>query len=110
MRSLNVQKQFILNGLSVDPLSFQQDGAGTSAGLVADDPVVAIGEGVDLGLKIIRQVVVLERDAVLQHLVLALDLALGLEMVGTAPDVPDAAVLEPCRRIAGDVRGTVVTQ
>ena len=72
--------------------------------------VVVIDEGVDLGLEIARQIVVLEQDAVLQRLVPALDLALGLGMEGSAPDVPDAAVPEPFRQIAGDVGGTVVAQ
>ena len=72
--------------------------------------VVVIDEGVDLGLEIAGQIVVLEQDAVLQRLVPALDLALGLGMEGSAPDVADAAVLEPFRQIAGDVRGTVVAQ
>lgn len=64
--------------------------------------VVVIDEGIDLGLEIAGQIVVLEQDAVLQRLVPAFDLALGLGMEGSAPDVPDAAVLEPFRQIAGD--------
>ena len=57
-----------------------------------------INEGVDLGLEIAWQVVVLEQDAVLQRLMPALDLALGLGMEGSATNVPDAAVLEPFRQ------------
>ena len=42
--------------------------------------IVVLDEGSDLGLEIAGQVVVLEQDAVLQGLVPALDLALGLGM------------------------------
>ena len=42
--------------------------------------IVVIDEARDLGFEIIRQVVVLEQNAVLERLVPALDLALGLRM------------------------------
>ena len=102
-----------LDGLSFNPLSFQQDGLAAAEvdvgrcqiadGLVVTLVVVVIDEGVDLSLEIARQVIVLVLDAVLQCLMPALDLALGLRMEGRAPDVPDAAVLEPFRQIAGDL-------
>ncbi len=44
--------------------------------------VVALDEGADVGLNIGRQIVVLNQDVVLQGLMPALDLALGLGMVG----------------------------
>ena len=103
-----------LDGLSFDPFSFQQDGVASSEvdiggcqiadGLVVTLMVVVIDEGVDLDLEIARQIVVLEQNAVLQRLVPALDLALGLGMERSAPDVSDAAIIEPFRKIAGDVR------
>ena len=109
-----------LDGLSFDPFSFEQDGVASSEvdvgrcevadGLVVTLVVVVIDEGIDLSLEIAGQVVVLKQDAVLQRLVLAFDLALGLGMEGSAPDVRDATVVEPFRQIAGDVRGTVVAQ
>ena len=87
-----------------DPLSFQQDGVASAEvgigrcqvadGLVVTLVVVVIDEGIDLGLEIARQVVVLEQDAVLQTLIPALDLAVGLGMDGSSPGVADAAVLE----------------
>ena len=62
-----------LDGLSFDPFSFQQDGVASSEvdiggcqiadGLVVTLMVVVIDEGVDLGLEIARQIVVLEQDA-----------------------------------------------
>lgn len=107
-----------LDGLPFDPFSFQQDGWAAAEvdvgrcqiadGLVVTLVVVVIDEGVDLSLEVAGQIVILEEDAVLQRLVPALDLALCLGMEGSAPDVPDAAVLEPFRQIAGDVRGTIV--
>ena len=109
-----------LDGLSFDPFSFQEDGLAASEvdvgrcqiadALVVSLVVVMINEVADLGLEIARQIVVLEQDAVLQRLVPAFDLALGLGMEGRATDMLDAAVLEPFRQIAGDVRGTVVAQ
>ena len=93
------------DGLSFDPFSFQQDGVAApevdvSRGEVGDtlvvSQVVVVGNEVaDPGLKIARQVVVLEQDAVLQRLVPAFDLALGLGMQRRAADVIDAPVPEP---------------
>ena len=110
----------VFDGLSFDPFSFQEDGLASAEvdvgwcqiadGLVVTLVVVVIDEGLDLSLQVAGQIVVLEQDAVLERLVPALDLALGLGMEGSAPDVPDAAVLEPFRQITGDVRGTVVAQ
>jgi hypothetical protein len=42
--------------------------------------IVVLEEARDLGFEIIRQVMVLEQNAVLEGLVAALDLALGLRM------------------------------
>jgi len=109
-----------LDGLSFDPFSFQQDGLAApevdvgrcqiADGLVVTLVVVVIDEGVDLGLEIAGQIIVLEQDAVLQRLVPALNLSLGLGMEGSATDVSDTAVVEPFRQIAGDVTGAIVTQ
>ena len=43
--------------------------------------IVVLHEGADLRFQVSRQVVVFEQDAVLQGLMPALDLALGLRMV-----------------------------
>ena len=108
------------DGLSFSPFSFQEYGLASpevdvgwcqiADSLVVTLVVVVIDEGVDLGLEIAGQIVVLEQDAVLQCLVPAFNLALGLGMEGSAPDMLDAAVLEPFRQIACDVRGAVVAQ
>ena len=80
-----------------DPFSFQQDGLAASEvdvgrrqvaqALVVAPVIVVLDEALDLGFEIAGQVVVLEQDAVLERLVPALDLALGLRMVGRAADV-----------------------
>ena len=59
--------------------------------------VVVLDKGRDLALEVAGQVVVFQQDAVLQRLVPALDLALGLGMEGSATDVSDTAVVEPFR-------------
>ena len=70
--------------------------------------VVALDESADVGLNIGQQIVVLKQDVVLQGLMPALDLALGLGMVGGATDVIDTLVLETVREIACDVGRAVV--
>ena len=77
-----------LDGLSLDPFSFQQDGVATvevdigwgqiGNGLVVAVVVVVVDEGVDLDLEIAQEVVVLEQNAVVERLMPSLDLALGL--------------------------------
>ena len=54
-----------------------------------------LDEGLDLDLKVSLQIVVLQQDAVLQGLMPALDLALGLGVVGSATDVLHVTVIEP---------------
>ena len=86
-----------LDGQSFDPFAFQQDGltapeVDVGRGQVGDalmvpEVVVAGDEVANLLLEIAGQIVVLEQDAVLQCLVPAFDLALGLGMEGSAPDV-----------------------
>ena len=70
-----VHQASVLNGLSFDPFSFQQNGVAASEvdigrcqiadGLVVTLVVVVIDEGVDLSLEIAGQIVILEQDAVL---------------------------------------------
>jgi hypothetical protein len=50
--------------------------------------IVVIDEPADASLKIARQVVVFQKDAVLERLMPAFDLALCLRMVGRAAKVP----------------------
>jgi hypothetical protein len=66
------------------------------------DVVIVLDEGADLSFEISGQVVVIERDAVFQGLVPALDLSLGLRMIrrpAQAADLlPSRAVQVPSRR------------
>ncbi len=77
--------------LSFDPVSLFQNGLAASEvdigrckvlqALVVASVVVMIDEGVDLVSQIAGQVIVLQQDAVLQGLMPALDLALGLRVI-----------------------------
>ena len=78
--------------LSFDPFAFEEDGLGSSEvdvgrreiaqALVIAGMVVMSHEGGDLTFEIGGQVIVLEQDAVLERLMPALDLALGLRVIG----------------------------
>ena len=57
------------------------------------DVVIVLDEGADLPFEISGQVVVVEQDAVLQGLMPALDLSLGLGMIGCPAHMLDAFVL-----------------
>ena len=115
-----VLQSSLLDGVSFDPFSFQQDGLAASEvdvgrrqvlqALVVAAVIVVIDEAFDVGFEIAGQVVVLEQDAVLERLMPALDLALGLRMIGRAAHVLHAGVFEPFRQIARDVAGTVVAE
>ena len=90
---------------SLDPFSLQQDGLASAEvnvrrrkiveALMIAAMIVALDEGSDLGLEIAWEVVVLQQDAVLQRLVPAFDLALGLRMGGRAAGVIDIPILKP---------------
>ena len=104
--------------LSLDPFSLQQDGLAAPEvdvgggeiveAFVIAPMVVALDEGCDLGLEIAWQEVVLQEDAVLQGLVPALDLALGLRMARRAAGVIDVAILQPTGELAGNVTRPIV--
>ena len=78
----------MFDGLSLDPFALFDDGAGPAEvgigrrhivqALVVALVVVVLDERFDLTLQVARQEVVFEQDAVLEGLVPALDLALGL--------------------------------
>ena len=79
-------------------------------GLVVSQVVVVGDEGGDLGFEIAGQIVVLQQDAVLERLMPALDLALGLRVEGRAADMTHAPIREPIRQVAGDVTRSIVAQ
>jgi hypothetical protein len=115
-----VYQASVLDGLPFDPFSFQQDGLAAPEvdvgrgevgdGLVVSQVVVVGDEGGDLGLEIAGKIVVLQQDPVLERLVPALDLALGLGMEGSTADMAYAPIREPFRQVAGDVARAVVAQ
>ena len=78
--------------------------------LVVAGMVVVADEGRDLPLQLTRQMVVVEQDAVLERLVPALDLALGLRMTGRSAHVMHALVFEPFRQVTRDVARSVVAE
>ena len=95
----------ILDGLSFDPFALFDDGrcpAEVGVGgrhvteaFVVTSVIIMVDEGLDLGLKIARQEVIFEQDAVFEGLVPALDLALGHRMIGRTAHMGDPLVAEP---------------
>src|ERR1700687_3221420 len=87
----------ICDGLAFDPFAFEEDGLGPpevdvsrseiAQALVIAGMVVMSHEGRDLTFEIAGQVIVLEQDAVLERLMPALDLALGLRVIRVAEHV-----------------------
>ena len=99
--------------LALDPFAFEEDGLGPSEvdvsrreiaeALVIAGMVVVRHEGRDLAFEIAGQVVVLKQDAVLERLMPALDLALGLRVIGRSADMLDVLLVQPIGEIARDV-------
>ena len=72
--------------------------------------VVVIDEGFDLGFEITGQEVVFQQNEVLEGLMPALDLTLGLGMIGRSARVLHAFALQPFSQFARDVAGSVVAE
>ena len=110
----------VLDGLSFDPFPFQQDGLAAPEvdiggreviqTLVVAPVVVVLDEGAELGLESTGQILVLQPRPVLEGLVPALDLALGVGRVRCATDRLHALIIEPFGQVAGDRAGSVVGQ
>ena len=106
------------DGLSLDPLSLQQNGLAAPEvdvggreiveALVIAPMIVVLDEGCDLGFEIAWQEVVFEQDAVLHRLVPAFDLALGLGVTGRSAGMLQVFLREPIGQAAGDVTRAVV--
>ena len=94
-------------------LSFEEDGLGPpevdvsrseiAEALVIAGMVVVLDEGRDLAFEIAGQVVMLEQDAVLERLMSALDLALGLRMERRSADMLHLLAIQPLREILRDI-------
>lgn len=78
--------------------------------LVVSAVIVVLDEGVDGVLESTGQIVVLEQDAVLQSLVLPLDIALGLRVDRGAADMVHSLTLEPVCQLMRDVGRAVVAE
>ena len=110
----------IFDCLSLDPFALFDDGrspaevgvGGRHVGqaLVVTLVVVVLDEGLDLGLEVARQEVVLQQDAVLQGLVPTLDLALGLGMHRGAAHMAHLVGFDVLGQFAGDVAGAVIAE
>ena len=72
--------------------------------------VVALDEGCDLRFQVPGQIIILQQDAVLEGLVPALDLALGLGMIGRPTDMAHVLLVQPFGQFPRDVTGTIVGQ
>ena len=102
------------DGLAFDPFAFEEDGLGPSEvdvsrseiveALVIASMVVVLDEGGDLTLEIAGQIVMIKQDAALERMMPALDLTLGLWVIGGAADVLHFLVIQPLREIRRDVR------
>ena len=101
------------DGPSLDPFSLQQDGLAAPGvdicwgevvqALVIALMVVVTDERIDLRFKVSGQEVVFQQDAVLQSLMLSLDLALGLRMMWGAPNMVHTVSIEIIRQIGGHI-------
>src|SRR4249920_2001965 len=99
--------------LSFDPFAFEEDDLSAPEvdvswgkiveALVIAGMVVMRHEGGDLAFEIAGQVVVLKQDAVLERLMPALDLTLGLRVIRGAADMLHFLLIQPLREILRDV-------
>ena len=115
-----MQPAALLDGFGFDLLSCFQDGFGpaeidvggrqVAQALVVAVMVVVVDEVADRLFQSAGQVVVLKQDAVLQGLMPALDLALGLRVAGSAPDVIHVLVSKPVGQFLGDVTAAIVAE
>jgi hypothetical protein len=69
--------------------------------------IVMIDEVSDLRFEVFREEVVFEQNAVLQRLVPALDLALGLGVSWRTVDLLDGSLSQPLAQVRGDVASGV---
>ena len=76
--------------------------------LVISAMIVMIDEGCDLGLKVLREVIIFQQNAVLERLVPALDPALGLGMARRTMQLFDGSLFEPIAKIGSDVAWAIV--
>ena len=103
--------------LSFDPFSLQQNGLTppevdvcgreVAQAFVIALVVVVIDECLDLGLEVGGKEVVVQQDAILQGLMPAFDLALGLRVIRRPTNMAHIPVLQPFGQVTGDAAGAV---
>ena len=113
-----VEQASLSDCLLLDALALEQNGLCSTEvdiggceivqALVVAVLVIMLHEGSDLSFELTRKVIVLEQDAVLERLMPALDLALGLGMTWRSPEVLDLLFLEPLSEIGRDVAGAII--
>ena len=97
------------DGVAFDPFALHDDGLAAAEvdigrrqvldALVVTLMIVVVDEGADLTFERTRQIVVLEQDGVLQGLMPALDLALGLRMIWRTADMLHVPLRQPVRQV-----------
>ena len=95
--------------LSFNPLSLLQDCLAAPEvdigrrqvvdAFVVSVMIVVADEPLDLGLEVLREEIILQQNTVLQGLVPALDLALGLRVIGCAANMIHSLVIKPFSQI-----------
>ena len=61
--------------------------------------IVVVDERLDLGLEVLREEIILQQNTVLQGLVPALDLTLGLRVIGCTANMIHSPVIQPFGQI-----------
>ena len=117
-RASTVLQAAVLDGLPFDPFSLHEDcltasevevgGSKIADALVIALMIIILNKGIDLDFERTRQVVVFQEDAVLERLMPALDLALGLGMTRRSPEVLDVLFVEPLSQTGRDVAGAII--
>jgi hypothetical protein len=110
----------VFDRLAFDPFALFEDGFGPAEvgvgrsdvveALVVAPVIVVLDEGPDLAFEVARQEVVFEQDAVLEGLVPALNLALGLGMHRSATDVAHGVGMDVVGQFAGNVTRAIVAE
>lgn len=110
----------LCDGFAFYPFPFQHDdvaapevdvgGCEIADALVVAAVIIMIDEGRYLPLQISGQEVVFEQDAVLERLMPALDLALGLRVKRRSANMAHAVGVDPLGEFGGDVGRAVVAK
>src|SRR5690606_40988827 len=77
---------------------------------VVTSVVIMLAEGFDMGLRVTGQEVIFEQDAILEGLMPALDLALGLGMHRSAAHMAHFPALDIFRQFTRDVARAIIRQ